>query len=390
MRIQTECTAPGHLSGTDLCDPTMNPDLESTPKRGHRILGIDMARSLAIFLMVIENYKNAMQAHGDGPRWLIWFFSHTEGRAAPAFVTLMGVGLALLAHKALASDESAPKWDSISRVIKRGIFLVVLGVFHYQLWPGDILHFYGFYMALCALLLFRPSWTPLAAAAVVMIVAYIINQTFDDEIGWENGYIWYNGYLTPSGFVRNTFLNGYHPVFPWTAYALVGMWLAQRPIFDKNGRRRYLLFFLPITLLFEFAISPPGFRHFFHHPDTGVAFVDGMLRLVTIKPYPLTMLARQLVAISAILVCLELADRFRKSRAIEALASTGRMSLTHYLAHTFLVLGPMFLLGVLQQDRLTSFLISCGFFAAAITFSVLYSTRFKLGPLEALMRRVAG
>jgi len=102
------------------------------------------------------------------------------------------------------------------------------------------------------------------------------------------------------------------------------------------------------------------------------------------------MLARQLVAISAILVCLELADRFRKSRVIETLVSTGRMSLTHYLAQTFLVLGPMFLLGVLQQDRLTSFLISCGFFAAAITFSVLYSTRFKLGPLEALMRRVAG
>jgi uncharacterized membrane protein YeiB len=368
----------------------MNSSLVEIPRRGHRILGIDMARSLAIFFMVIENFKNAMGAHDPGPRWLVWFFSHLEGRAAPAFVTIMGVGLALLAHKTVESDDSAPRWDCTSRVILRGIFLVAVGVFHYQLWPGDILHFYGFYMALCALVLFRPSWAPLAGAALVMVVAYVINQVFNDEIGWENGYIWYNGYLTPSGFVRNTFLNGYHPVFPWTAYALVGMWLAQRPIFGKEGRRRYLLIFLPITLLSEFAISYPGFLRFFHNPDTGVAFVDGMLRILASKPHLLTMLARELVAISAILICLELADQFRKSRIIESLAATGRMSLTHYLAHTSLVLGPMLLLGILQQSRMISFLIACGFFATAVMFSVFYSRWFKLGPLEALMRRVAG
>jgi len=368
----------------------MNPCLENAPKRGHRIIGVDMARALAIFLMVIENYKNAMQAHGDGPGWLKWCFLHIEGRAAPAFVTLMGMGLALLAHKALDSHESAPRLDTMSRVIKRGLFLVTLGVVHYQMWPGDILHFYGFYMALCALLLFRPSWTPLAAAGGVMLVAYMLNRVFDSRIGWENGYIWYNGYLTPSGFVRNTFLNGYHPVFPWTAYALVGMWLAQRPIFDKPVRQRYLVVFLPVTLLLEFAISYPAFLQFFRHPGTGVALVDGFLPLLMAQPRLLIMVARQLVAISAILVCLELADRFRTSRIIEALASTGRMSLTHYLAHTFLVLGPMFLLGVLQQNRTTSFLIACGFFAAAVTFSVLYSRKHKLGPLEALMRHVAG
>lgn len=364
--------------------------LDDTPRKGHRILGVDMARSLAIFLMVIENYKNAMEAHGDGPGWLVWFFSHIEGRAAPAFVTIMGAGLALLAHKAMESGDSALKRDNAWRVIKRGAFLVVLGVMHYQIWPGDILHFYGFYMALCALFLFRPSWMSLAGAAAVMVVAYAINRVFDPGIGWENGWIYYNGYLTPRGFIRNTFLNGYHPVFPWTAYALVGMWLAGRPIFDRRGRRRYLLIFIPATLLFEVAITFPGFLRFFHHPDTGVAFVDGVLRLLARRPFFVIMLARQLVAISMILVCLELADRFRTSRIVGALATTGRMSLTHYLAHTVLVLGPMFLLGVLQQSRMTSFLISCGFFAAAITFSVLYSKRFKLGPLEALMRRVAG
>jgi uncharacterized protein len=370
--------------------PMAHSGRDDAPRKGQRILGIDMARSLAILFMVIENYKNAMEAHGDGPRWLVWFFSHMEGRAAPAFVTIMGAGLALLANKALESGDSALRRNSTSLIIKRGVFLVVLGIFNYQVWPGDILHFYGFYMVLCALLVFRPSWTSLAAAAVVIVVAYILNQVFDNKIGWENGYIWYNGYLTPGGFVRNTFLNGYHPVFPWTAYALVGMWLARQPIFEKEGRHRYLLIFIPITLLFEFALTFPGFLRFFRHPDTGMAFADSMLRLLTVKPHLLIMLARQLVAISAILVCLELADRFRTSRIIEALAATGRMSLTHYLAHTTLVLGPMLVWDVLQQSRMTSFLLSCGFFAAAVTFSVLYSRRYTRGPLEALMRRVTG
>jgi uncharacterized protein len=369
---------------------TMPSGADNTPRKGHRLLGIDMARSLAIFLMVVENYKNAMEAHGAGPAWLVWFFSHIEGRAAPTFVTLMGVGLALLAHKALESGDPALRRGDTSRIIKRGAFLVLLGVFNYQLWPGDILHFYGFYMALCALVLFRPSWTLLASAATVMVLAYIVNQVFDSNVGWENGHIWYNGYLTPSGFVRNTFMNGYHPVFAWTAYALVGMWLARQAIFDRQGRRRFLVIFIPITLVFEIAISFPDFLSFFYNPHTGVPFLDSMLQLLVTRPRPLIMLERELVAISAVLVCLELADRFRTSRIIETLATTGRMSLTHYLAHTFLVLGPMFLLGILQQSRMTSFIIACCFFAAAMTFSVLYSRRFKQGPLEALMRRIAG
>lgn len=374
----------------DLHGPAMPSAPDDFPRKGLRILGIDMARSLAIFFMVIENYKNAMEVHDDSPGWLVWFFSHIEGRAAPTFVTLMGVGLALLTRKALESGDSALRRDSTSRIIKRGLFLVALGVFNYQVWPGDILHFYGFYMALCALFLFTPSWGPLAGVAAVMAAAYLLNQVFDRRIGWEYSYQWYNGYLTPGGFIRNTFLNGYHPVFPWAAYALAGMWLARRPIFDRKGRHRYLLAVIPITLLFEFAIGFAGFFRFFHEPGTGVAVVDGLLPLLVTRPNLVIMAERQLAAISAILVCLELADRFRTSRIIEALATIGRMSLTHYLAHTTLVLGPMFLWEILPQSRMTSFLIACGFFAVAVTFSMLYSRRYKLGPLEAVMRGVAG
>lgn len=375
----------------DLSHPTAptptHSDLDDAPKKGHRILGIDMARSLAIYFMVVENYKNAMEAHGDSPAWLASSYSFIQGHAAPLFVTLMGAGLVLFANKVRESGDSAIKRDSSSRIIKRGVFLVVLGIFNYYIWPGDILHFYGFYMALCTLVLFRPSWTLLLAAAVVMIVTYALGQVVDRSLGWEYGHVWYNGYYTPRGFMRNTFVNGYHPVFPWTAYALVGMWLARQPIFNHDGRWRYLLIFIPITVLFKIVMSFPGLVPI---RPSAMTEVDGIWRVLVMWSYTIHLLLRQLVAISAILVCLELADRFRKSRIIGALATTGRMSLTHYLAHTMLVLAPMLVFNVLQQSRMTSFLIACGFFAAAITFSVLYSKRFRLGPLEAVMRRVAG
>ena len=106
-------------AASDLHRPVAHSRLDAAPKRGHRIVGIDMARSLAIFLMVVENYKNAMEAHGAGPAWLVWFFSHIEGRAAPAFVTIMGAGLALLARKALESNDSALRRDSALRIHRR-------------------------------------------------------------------------------------------------------------------------------------------------------------------------------------------------------------------------------------------------------------------------------
>ena len=361
------------------------------PRKGHRILGIDMARALAILFMVIENYGNSMGAFDGGSGWLYWFFMFITRYAAPGFVTIMGMGLVLLTHEAMESGDSALRREKRWTILKRGLFIVVLGVFNYKIWPGDILHFYGFYMALCVLFLFRPSWTMLAGAAMVMILTSAIVPFVDLKAGWENGHIWYTDYYTLHGFMRNTFINGFHPVFPWTAYALCGMWLARQPIFDRNARRRYLLTFIPLALLFKIIMT----IIWSHLNLNGVFYgdvptVEWIWRVVVAHPWPLSVLTQQLFAIALILVCLELADRFQNSHIISALATTGRHSLTHYLAHTLLVLGPMYLCGMLHQNLVTAFLISLVFFGAAVTFSIFWSKRYTLGPLEAVMRRITG
>jgi uncharacterized protein len=106
---------------------------------------------------------------------------------------------------------------------------------------------------------------------------------------------------------------------------------------------------------------------------------------------PINMAARSATAISVILISLMIAQRWRESCVVRALASTGRIALTHYLAHTTLVLGPMFLLGYLDgaHTRMFSVWMSLAFFACAVTFSVLWSKRYNQGPLEYIMRRMA-
>ena len=59
-----------------------------------RILGFDIARALAIFGMVIVNFKIAMEAQTGTHFWL-GFAQLFEGRASALFVILAGVGISL-------------------------------------------------------------------------------------------------------------------------------------------------------------------------------------------------------------------------------------------------------------------------------------------------------
>ena len=63
-----------------------------------RVTGYDLARALALFGMVIVNFKVAMSAE-TGHAFLIDFASLLEGRASALFVMLAGVGITFLTEK---------------------------------------------------------------------------------------------------------------------------------------------------------------------------------------------------------------------------------------------------------------------------------------------------
>ena len=64
----------------------------------NRLIGIDFARALALFGMVIVNFKLAMNADIGTPQ-LIEFAALFEGRASALFVILAGIGIAFLTKK---------------------------------------------------------------------------------------------------------------------------------------------------------------------------------------------------------------------------------------------------------------------------------------------------
>ncbi|MBM3290161.1 MAG: DUF418 domain-containing protein, partial [Candidatus Hydrogenedentes bacterium] len=327
--------------------------------------------------------------YGGAPWWITETFNCVDGRAAVTFVTLAGIGAVLLSRDARASDDPARRRAARTRLFYRSMFVLALGVFNFQVWPGDILHFYGLYMATGALVLYAKPGRLLLIAACAVLIMYAIAALFPEVVGYGRIGHWYPDYLTVRGFFRNEFINGGHAYFPWVAYYLFGMWLAQQRIDDPRWRVRALaMAFTGIALCelvravwfrTEWPIAGPDLRDARDYmvPDLGDLFRMGSL---------------QCTAVAIIILCLFLAEARPHAPAVGALAATGRMALTHYLAHTILVLGPLFIVGQLDYDhsRWTSLALALAFCTAAVTFSTLWKRRYRQGPLEAIMRRVCG
>ena len=64
-----------------------------------RIIGIDVARALAVIGMIIVNFKTVFGSNGS--EWLKSIVSIFDGKAAATFVVLAGVGLALMTNSAI-------------------------------------------------------------------------------------------------------------------------------------------------------------------------------------------------------------------------------------------------------------------------------------------------
>ena len=78
-------------------------------------------------------------------------------------------------------------------------------------------------------------------------------------------------------------------------------------------------------------------------------------------------------------------------RGWRPLAATGQMALTWYFAHIVIGLGTLIALGIVNNSPLP---MAAGygvlFFLAAVMFSLAWKSVFQHGPLEWVMRRVAG
>lgn len=354
-----------------------------------RIPGFDLARAYAIWGMFIVNFNVVFGRHDD-PTPLGRFLTFFNGNSSTLFVMLAGMGLSILAR---SKADAAARHALRTVVLKRAAFLFAAGLLLQLWWPADILHFYGVYMSLAAWLLFVPRAGYLWAALGVVGVFHLLLLGIPFETGWDLATLRYPGFWTLAGFLRNTFYNGWNPVFPWLAFFLAGMYLGRLDWSSKRLKNRLLVLgaggWGGATLLQAWA---------------GAALPAGGWRDYLLADYlPPTlpfMVGTAGFALLALVACVYAGDAWVHTRLARALAGTGQMTLTHYVAHV--TLGVLLLAVLTGKTNLTApgalppespaliLAFSTGFYLLSVGFSTLWLRRFRHGPLETLMRRISG
>ncbi|WP_419810464.1 DUF418 domain-containing protein [Bacterioplanoides sp.] len=340
--------------------------------------GFDVARALAIFGMVIVNFKIAMNAE-SGTALGLWFASLFEGRASALFVMLAGIGITFLTRQARASNN--PEEIRVKRMslIKRGLLLIVLGLAYIPVWEADILHFYGVYFLL-ATAVFMVSGRFLLRLTMALIMAFpVMMLVFDYDQNWHWPTFSYQNFWTLDGMIRHLFFNGFHPFFPWAGFLVLGMWLGRQELNDTAVQRRLFVSALVVFLVVESVFY--GLRLI------APAELQPVLSISIIPPLPQYMISAASTAVMILLACLVLTTRFPNARIIQWLASTGQLALTLYVAHVLLGMGTLEAIGQLYNQTIEFALFSAAVFSVSgIAFSVIWLRYFRQGPLEWLFR----
>lgn len=341
-----------------------------------RLVGLDLARSWAWLGMLVVNFRVALGVDIDpgAPAWMQGAIEALTGRAAALFVVLAGIGLALATRKL----RGAERWNWIAR---RALFLAAVGGANLTVFPPDILHFYAIYFVVGALVLSIPRaiWPWITAG--LTLAWPVLAQFFDYSAGWNWQTLTYQPIDSVSVLLRHTFFNGWHPVLPWSAFFVWGIWLQGLPLEQTQTQLRLVAGGFATAML-GLALN-----------RAGIAFLDGqwqgLIGLQPLPPSPLYVLTAGGMATGLIGLALL---AVRSGHSWQWLIPVGRMTLTLYVAHIVIGMGTMEAMGLLPPFRQSGLWDVCAaatmFAVLAIVFAQICARHFRQGPLESLMRWV--
>ncbi len=328
-----------------------------------RIIGIDVARALAVIGMIIVNFKVVFGENGLS--WVKSFASVFDGKAAATFVVLAGVGLALMTNSAIKNRDQDKLKIVRGRILKRALFLFIVGISYITIWPADILHFYAIYMVIILMVLPFKERTILILGSAIIFFYPMLVIFLDYETGWDFDTLDYLGFWTFEGFIRNLFFNGFHPVAPWTAFMLFGYWFGKQNLHnDKFLKKTFwmsTIIFISIQVVSYLSISilSEGNQESANEL-TEIFGTDPM------PPLPVYMFNGIAIAFALISGCILIGRKFENRFIIDALNKTGQLALTFYVAHVIIGMG---IIDLINPYRTESY---------SIEFSVIYALVFSL------------
>ena len=359
-------------------------------QNSNRIIGYDFARGVAIIGMVFVNFKTVMVAETDA--FLYQILELLSGKAAALFVVLAGVGITLMYQSAKRkNDPSKIKQVKIS-LLKRSIFLFVVGLSYYFIWPADILHYYGLYLPI-GILFLSVSRKWLQISSLLIIIGYsILMLFFNYETGWDWNSLEYTDFFTVNGFFRNLFLNGFHPVLPWIAFLLIGIWIGRLNFHDKKTRKRATIFSLLTFIVFK-SISIFLVDILSQLSPSETTDIEYFLGTTPMPPLFFYMTTASSLAVLIISISIYFSEKLSHTLFVKQMVSTGQLALSNYFFHVIIgMLSIEIFFGKLEAAFSIEFTIMYAalYSVLMIVFSHLWRKKFKQGPLEYLMRKITG
>ncbi len=373
---------------------------------GDRVVGIDVARGVALIGVVVMNYHgylNGSSAAG-AKNWAGRLFNPWTGvlstRFAATFVTVAGIGITLLTRRAVASGDPLAIVGDRWRLRRRGLLLLAVGYIFNWIWDGTILPFYGLYFLVASCMFtWRARW--LITAGVVAAVTAAGLQVWNQQrlldggtgvslVAGPTGNDVAGSLRSPRNLATELLLRGTHPLLPWLVFLVMGMLLGRA--LGDFARLRWRLIGSGLGLLVVgYGIST--IARMATHDSTGELaahvrhatatdpFSRGLL-------YTMTAIGSSLVAVVGIT---GLAERWRGSGAVDVLRRAGQMSLSLYLLHALVfnaVVNVGHWVGGTGLD--TALALSVVFWVVGVAAAASWHRYLGQGPAEHIYRRFGG
>ena len=350
--------------------------------KASRIVDLDVARAIGLIGVCVMNYHGYLIGVGaDYPPRTFFerVFDPWEGplstRFAATFVTVAGMGIALLTRRSRASGDraaiSADRW----KLTRRGVLLFSFGYFLDWVWPGTILFYYGAFFIVGALLFtLRSRWLLAIAAGSVLVAAALQRWSLHHNADWllEGNA---GEERSPRSLLFEVFVRGTHPLLPWLLFLCVGIVLGRLLPFSARLRAQLIAAGTACVVLGYLGRSHLPWRQLLRSTSP---FDYGLL-------YSLTTIGSSVVAVCVIGW---IAERTRESTITRALASAGQMTLTLYIGHVLVFNLLVHKLQWVVPDGLgTALTFAASYWLIAIVVAVMWLNLFKIGPLEWVYRR---